>query len=42
MKKIANIAIERDSIVSGVHWPILTLGKLSEKNGSYDIQFIDK
>ena len=41
-KKIANIAIERDSIVSGVHWPILTLGKLSEKNGSYDIQFIDK
>lgn len=41
-KKIANIAIERDSIVSGVHWPILTLGKLSEKNGNYDLEFIDK
>ena len=41
-KKIANIAIEKDSIVSGVHWPILTLGKLSEKNGNYDLKFIDK
>ncbi|MBR74079.1 MAG: hypothetical protein CL872_03995 [Dehalococcoidaceae bacterium] len=41
-KKIANIAIEKDSIVSGVHWPILTLGKLSENNGVYNLQFIDK
>ncbi|MBI51642.1 MAG: hypothetical protein CL779_00290 [Chloroflexi bacterium] len=41
-KKIANIAIEKNSIVSGVHWPILTLGKLSEKNGNYDLKFIDK
>jgi glyoxylase-like metal-dependent hydrolase (beta-lactamase superfamily II) len=41
-KKIANLAIEKDSIVTGVHWPVLTLAKLSEKDGRYTLKFIDR
>ena len=41
-KKIAAIAVEKNSIVTGVHWPVLTLAKLSEKNGSFQLEFIDQ